>query len=73
MLRSAVTIVLGLAAWLVLAVPGEAQAEEEIPVCHPVMSSTLCYYAYDPNDCWIDQESQIRYCRTIGVFRWEVN
>lgn len=61
----------GLAALTVMAgiavVPARAMATQ-MPYCTPVPSSTYCFYAIDPNDCFT-QDGQL-YCRTVAFFAW---
>lgn len=65
-----VPFILALGTLLATVLPDPVAAVEEVPVCHPTQSSTLCYYAYDPQNCFVDEEG-IRRCRTIGIYRWE--
>lgn len=59
-----------LAATAVTLVPGDAKAEQ-IPICATTMSSTLCYYVFDSGNCYVDPDSHVTYCRTIGLYKWE--
>lgn len=67
-LSTLISLPLVAAAGLAL-LPGPALATEQIPTCVTTMSSVLCYYAIDPNDCFVANGQ--RYCRTVGVYEWQ--
>lgn len=56
---------------LVTFLPGGAAASQEVPICHPTFSSKLCYYAYDPGNCFVDPNNHVRYCQTLAFYYWQ--
>ncbi len=65
-LRLSIAPVVVLAGFSLLPSPARA---EQIPICFPSQSSTLCYYAVDLGDCYV--EGGIRRCRTTAIYLWE--
>lgn len=67
--RLAITV-LALLVGIVL-VPDTARAKtQEIPLCATEQSSTVCYSAFDPHDCYTESNG-VTYCRTLTFYKWE--
>lgn len=59
-----------LAALAIASLTASTAEAAKTSICFPRAGGVLCYYAVDYSDCIVVDGQD--YCRTIGIYRWEL-